>query len=67
MNNGEVLTLLTEKFKKENSNIEVDGITVMIDGKIQQIFEELLSYFDTGIDGICLKKIKLSFRHKLRQ
>ncbi len=30
------------------------------DSKIQQIFEELLNYFDTGIDGICLNKIKLN-------
>ena len=30
------------------------------DSKIQQIFEELLSYFGTGIDGICLNKIKLN-------
>lgn len=30
------------------------------DSKIQQIFEELLDYFGTGIDGICLNEIKLS-------
>ncbi|WP_068471884.1 AAA family ATPase [Saccharicrinis aurantiacus] len=30
------------------------------DSKIQQIFEELLNYFGTGIDGICLNEIKIS-------
>lgn len=30
------------------------------DSKIQQIFEELLDYFGTGIDGICLNELKLN-------
>jgi uncharacterized protein len=30
------------------------------DSKTQQIFEELLGYFGTGIDGICLNEIKLN-------
>jgi len=28
--------------------------------KVQRIYEELLRYFDTGIDGICLKDVELS-------
>lgn len=28
------------------------------DSKLQKIFEELLNYFDTGINGICLEKIE---------
>lgn len=29
------------------------------DEKLQTFFEELLTYFDTGIDGICLEKVDL--------
>jgi AAA15 family ATPase/GTPase len=38
------------------------------DSKLQVTFEELLKYFDTGIDGICLEKIspdKIQFSTKL--
>lgn len=33
---------------------------VMSNEKVQHIYEELLKYFDTGIDGICLKDIELN-------
>lgn len=42
-------TFLTEKFKKEMPDgkiTEIDGITVMIDGKIKQIFDIVINKLD---------------------
>ena len=35
------LTILNEKFKKENSTQEVEGLTVLVDGLIQQVFDNI--------------------------
>lgn len=33
------LVIMNEKFKKENSEQEVDGLTIIVDGAIKQIFD----------------------------
>lgn len=35
------LVIMNEKFKKENSEEEVDGLTIMIDGVIKQVFDKI--------------------------
>ncbi len=42
MSNGK-LTILNEKFQKEGSDEEVEGLTVMVDGVIKQIFDQIKS------------------------
>lgn len=39
---------------KYNEGVKSD---LMDDAKLQKTFEELLNYFDTGINGICLEKV----------
>lgn len=33
------LVIMNEKFKKENSEQEVDGLTIIVDGVIKQVFD----------------------------
>lgn len=35
------LVILNEKFKKENSEQEVDGLTIIVDGVIKQVFDTI--------------------------
>lgn len=43
------LVILNEKFKKENSEQEVDGLTIIIDGVIKQVFDKFKDL--KGYDG----------------
>lgn len=35
------LVIMNEKFKKENSEQEVDGLTIMVDGIFKQVFDKI--------------------------
>ena len=43
------LVILNEKFKKENSEQEVDGLTIIVDGVIKQVFDKFKDL--KGYDG----------------
>lgn len=43
------LVILNEKFKKENSEQEVDGLTIIVDGVIKQVFDKIKDL--KGYDG----------------
>lgn len=43
MSNREILTMLTEKFKNDKTNEEVDGITIIVDGKIKEVFDVIIN------------------------
>ena len=42
MGSVDKLTMLTEKFQNDKTGQEVDGITIMIDGKIKEIFDAII-------------------------
>ncbi|KQO04816.1 hypothetical protein [Paenibacillus sp. Leaf72] len=35
------LTILNEKFKREGSEVEVDGLTIFIDGTLKKVFDKI--------------------------
>lgn len=43
MGNPDTLTMLTEKFQNDKTGQEVDGITVMIDGKVKEIIDVIIN------------------------
>lgn len=40
------MTLINEKFKASNSTQEVDGISVIIDGKLKEVFDVIIQKYD---------------------
>ena len=42
LGNADALTLLAEKFQNDKTGKEVDGITVIIDGKVKEIFDAII-------------------------
>lgn len=44
------MTLISEKFKASDSEAEVDGITIIIDGKLKEVFDIIIKkhnkYYD---------------------
>ncbi|WP_058487073.1 hypothetical protein [Defluviitalea phaphyphila] len=42
MSSNDLLTIISEKFKNGENGEQVDGLTVIIDGKIKQIFDKIL-------------------------
>jgi len=41
--NNDLLTIISEKFENGQNGEQVDGLTVIIDGKIKQVFDKILS------------------------
>jgi len=35
------LTIISDKFRKGNTEVEVEGLTVVIDGTIKQVFDKI--------------------------
>ncbi|HEY8462942.1 MAG TPA: hypothetical protein VIM29_02810 [Bacillota bacterium] len=50
MNSKSTLTMLTEKFKNAETNEDVDGITIMIDGKVKDVFDTIIRKSDNYQD-----------------
>jgi len=42
LGNADILTMLTEKFQNDKTGQEVDGITIIVDGKIKEIFDAII-------------------------
>ncbi|WP_257350214.1 hypothetical protein [Pseudalkalibacillus decolorationis] len=40
---SEKLTILKDKFQKGESDEEVEGLTIIIDGKIKEVFDEVIN------------------------
>lgn len=43
MSNNDFITMICEKFDKGGTGQKVDGITVIIDGKLKDIFDIIIS------------------------
>ncbi|PJZ02161.1 hypothetical protein CPT06_01095, partial [Bacillus vallismortis] len=41
MSKDDSLVILNENFKKEDSEEEIEGLTIMIDGVIKQVFNKI--------------------------
>lgn len=43
MSKEEKLVILNETFKKEGSSEDIEGLTIMVDGVIKQVFDKIKS------------------------
>lgn len=46
MNNKETFTIIKDTFGKQGSNQEVEGLTLIIDGKLKEVFDTILCKTD---------------------